>query len=553
MVNISYTKKLGQLLIDNNLLTVEQLNQALDEQKQTKEKLGHVLVRWKLVSEHDIKNILERHFNIKRAEVPKNLPTELLQIIPEHIVRRHKVFPIGKDEDILMVAMVDPLNMVVIDELQQVTKCKVNPLLAPVQQIDTAIARYFEARQLENESRLYEGNNSTYNIGGEEDNSTVARLVNTILDQAVFNLASDVHIEPREDCVMVRERVDGILRELMTLHQTTHSLIVSRIKILANLDIAEKRLPQDGRFIYQDQIDLRISTMPTVYGEKVVIRILQKKPALMDINKLGFSDSNIEALKKLIKSSHGMVLLTGPTSSGKTTTLYAMLNQLNSPEKNIVTIEDPVEYTIKGINQIQVNNRTGLDFATGLRSILRQDPDIIMVGEIRDSETAQIAARSANTGQLVLCTMHTNDSASAVTRLVDMGIPSYLVASVLIGVVSQRLVRNLCPDCRKTYDLQSEMAEFKLNKGTPLYQGKGCINCGQTGYSGRMGIHEILIANKDIKELIHKNASTDIISKIAIENGMITLKQDGVKKAVTGLTTIEEISKATYSVDNNPT
>ncbi|MBM7854501.1 type IV pilus assembly protein PilB [Desulfohalotomaculum tongense] len=554
MFNTGYIKKLGQLLVENKFITAAQLNRALQEQKRTGERLDIVLEKWGLVSEQDIVNLLEKQLNIPRVVIPNKVSAAVLRLIPEMVIRRYKVFPVKKDDVFLTVAMADPLNALVIDELQQITKFKITPALAARQQIDAAIARHFELVQLEQELKFHEDEIDYSRLaayGSEGNESAVVRLVNSIIDQGIADGASDIHVEPQEDCVLVRERVDGILREMMTLPYSARHSVVSRIKILAQLDIAEKRLPQDGRLIYKSSIDLRISTMPTVFGEKVVIRILPRNRELMDINKLGFSDGNLKTFRKLIISSHGMILITGPTGSGKTTTLYAVLNELNSPEKNIITIEDPVEYTIKGVNQIPVNTKTGLNFATGLRSILRQDPDVIMVGEIRDPETAEIAVRAATTGHLVLCTMHTGDAADAITRLTDMGVPSYLVASTVIGVVAQRLVRKICPNCREVYYPEPndpELVYAGIDNHRALYRAKGCVHCAYTGYSGRLGIHEILVANKRVKELINQKAPAGEIKKVSLESGMISIKQDGVQKALNALTTLQEVMRVTYSV-----
>ncbi|MBO8137643.1 MAG: type II/IV secretion system protein [Desulfotomaculum sp.] len=534
-------KKLGRLLLASNIITPEQLDLALSEQRKNGGKLGQVLVKLQFISELDLINVLERKLHIPRAVIPPRVPEEVLHLISEVFMRRYKVFPIKTEGRELTVAMADPLNMVVIDELRQMTRKEIKPVLALEQQITAAVTRHFEVLQLEQElsqqdQKHEDANAFSSNLEGEE--SAVIRLVNSILNQGIADRASDIHIEPQDDCVLVRERVDGILKVMMFLPKGVLNSLVSRVKIMADLDIAVKRLPQDGRIQLSDRdkkIDLRISTMPTIFGEKIVIRILQKNSELIDINQLGFSDYNFRTFKNIIRSTSGMVLITGPTGSGKTTTLYAVLSELNSPAKNIISVEDPVEYVIKGINQIQVNKKAGLTFAVGLKYILRQDPDVIMVGEIRDSETAKIAVRAASTGHLVLSTMHTSDAAEALTRLVDMGIEPYLVASSVVAVIAQRLVRKICFHCAETYN-------------GSYSRGRGCSLCGNSGYMGRMGIHEILVVDHQIKELINNKADSKRIKRLGIKNGMVPLKEDGLLKARQCQTTPDEIFKAAYSI-----
>jgi type IV pilus assembly protein PilB len=534
MINLSYSKKLGQMLLEKNLVTAGQLTEALNEQQSTGEKLGRILTKLGYISEIDIVNLLEQQLNIPKVTIPVEVPAKVLELIPEQMMRRHKLFPIKQKTQILTVAMVDPVNVVALDELQQTTKLKIRPVLASEHEIDTAIARHFEVKHYTNELREHQSNYET----DSDNEAPIVRMVNTIINQAINDRASDIHIEPQTDGVLVRVRVDGLLRELMLLPLDIRESIISRVKILAQLDISIKMLPQDGRMVYKHpagDVDLRISTIPTVAGEKVVIRILKKQQELLNIYNLGFSPGNLTLLRKIIFSTHGMILITGPTGSGKTTTLYAILNELKTPAKNIITIEDPVEYTISGVNQIQVNNKTNLTFAIGLRAILRQDPDIIMVGEIRDRETAAVAVRAANTGHLVLSTMHTNDSADALTRLLDMGVEHYLIASGVIGVISQRLVRKLCDHCKQP-------------AAGKLYQAKGCNQCWNTGYLGRIGIHEVMIADKQIRSLINKQISANEIKQVSMENGLIPIKEDGINKAEQALTTMAEVLRVTYSV-----
>ncbi|HOV79808.1 MAG TPA: GspE/PulE family protein [Bacillota bacterium] len=384
--------------------------------------------------------------------------------------------------------------------------------------------------------------------------SPVVKLVNSIIACAVEENASDIHIEPAENGMRIRYRIDGLLREIVNLPEKAKQPLISRLKILSNMDIAEKRKPQDGRFHVKYRnvtVDLRVSTMPNIFGEKAVIRLLDKSSRFMEINQLGFSKKNHEAFMNILKHSHGMLLLTGPTGCGKTTTLYAALNEMNSLDKNIVTIEDPVEYILEGVSQTQVHPKAGLTFAVGLRSILRQDPDVIMVGEIRDAETAEIAMRAASTGHLVLTTLHTNDAAGALTRLIDMGVEPFLVASSVLGVVAQRLVRVICPHCKEPCEPPGgaeERAFLSAAGGATaiLYRGKGCTYCGHTGYRGRTGIHEIVTVTKKIRELIHGKRSSDEIKEQAVREGAITLKRDGLEKVLKGLTTVEEVMRVAY-------
>lgn len=541
-------------MIEHRLITPEQLRWALEEQNKTGEKLGQVLVSHDLVTEIDLMKLLESQLGISRASIPMKVPAHVLHTITERTMRRYKVFPVGLQNNMLTVAMADPTNVLVVDELQQQTNREIISQLAAERQIDAAISRHFEVAQLEQEMMVFERETNTYNTLSftEGDSSAVVRLVNSIINQAIVNGASDVHIEPRRNCILVRQRVDGMLREMMQLPLKAHSSVISRIKIQGEMDIAEKRLPQDGRILVEEaghKVDLRVSTMPTVFGEKVVIRLLPEDRQLININQLGFSGYNFRMFKKLLRSTQGMILITGPTGSGKTTTLYAALNELNSPEKNLITIEEPVEYTINGVNQIAVNAKVGLTFASGLRSILRQDPDVIMVGEIRDQETARIAVRAATTGHLVLSTMHTNDAADAVTRLVDMGVESFLVAPCMVGVVAQRLVRRICPGCKESCTLNSEDRKLLPSGVSNLFRGRGCSMCSNTGYLGRVGIHEILIVNEEIKELIHRRAPGSQIKAHALAKGMVTLGKDAINKAITGETALEEVNRVTYTVN----
>lgn len=553
--------RLGDLLIKVGLLTPEQLDQALKEQKRTGERLGKILARLGLVSEKDILEVLEFQLGIPKVVLADyRLDPEVVKLIPEGLARRYLAVPVRKDGNRLLVAMADPLNLTALDDLRLATGLEIMPAIASEAEIEATLSRFWQP------------NLGTSSIAGLEEvaaagavrpresfdldemaragveSAPAVQLVNKLIAQAVRSRASDIHIEPQEGYVRVRFRIDGLLREVLRLPLGVLSSLISRIKIMGGMDIAEKRLPQDGRFqvtLEKRSIDLRVSSMPTVYGEKVVLRILDKATMLLPLDALGFLPKTRERYESLIRSAYGMILITGPTGSGKTTTLYATLNALSSPEKNIVTIEDPVEYLLPGINQVGVNPKAGLDFASGLRAILRQDPDIIMVGEIRDQETADIAVRAATTGHLVFSTLHTNDAAGAVTRLLDMGIEPFLVNSSLIGVVAQRLVRLICPRCKEPYrpeqgaNLYSFLGEE--GEGRIFYRGRGCQDCNYTGYQGRTAIQEVLVMNEEIRALVAAKAPATEIKKAAVAGGMITLREDGLLKASQGLTTVEEV------------
>ncbi|MGB9661558.1 MAG: GspE/PulE family protein [Moorellaceae bacterium] len=554
-------RRLGDLLVQAGMLTPEQLEQALREQKRTGERLGKVLIRMGYVTEKDILEVLEFQLGIPKVVLQDyNLDPEVVKLVPEALARRHLAIPVRRDGNRLLVALADPLNLTALDDLRLATGLEIMPAIASEREIEEALARFRQgagtpqalaeveeiaaAAGVAPPREAFELDGVT---GAGVDNAPAVRLVNRIILQAVQSRASDIHIEPQERDIRVRFRVDGLLREVLHLPSGILNTLVSRIKIMGGMDIAEKRLPQDGRFqvtVEKRSIDLRVSTMPTVYGEKVVLRILDKGTMLLPLDGLGFSPSTQQIYESLIRSAYGMILITGPTGSGKTTTLYATLNALSSPEKNIITIEDPVEYLLPGINQVRVNPKAGLDFASGLRAILRQDPDIIMVGEIRDQETADIAVRAATTGHLVFSTLHTNDAAGAVTRLLDMGVEPFLVNSSLIGVVAQRLVRLICRNCRETYQPSPGDPAYALAQERPgavFYRGRGCPECNYTGYQGRTAIQEVLVMTEEIRSLVAAKAPSQEIKKAAVAAGMVTLREDGMEKAGRGITTVEEV------------
>jgi type IV pilus assembly protein PilB len=553
--------KLGELLLYAGKISKEQLNKALEDQKTTKMKLGEIIVNKGWLNLDEIVESLELQLGFPKVDLSKyEINSNVVTLIPESIVKKYKLIAIDKKDDSLVVAMVDPLNFFAIDDIKLYTKMDVIPCLATISDVERAIERYYSS--ILTQKALNEFSDAFVpaedDIGAEEEmlevtTAPIVKLINSIIEQAMRGKASDIHIEPSNNDIRVRFRIDGDLKEIMTLPKSNLSAIVTRVKIIGRMDIAEKRIPQDGRVemkFNDNEIDLRISTLPTVYGEKIVIRILDKSNFNFTKEGLGFSKENLDKLNKMIAQPYGMLLVTGPTGSGKSTTLYTILRELNVQTKNVITVEDPVEYKLKGINQIQVNVKAGLTFAAGLRSILRQDPDTIMIGEIRDSETAEIAVRAAITGHLVLSTLHTNDSPSTIARLIDMGLEPYLVSSAVIGIISQRLVKLLCPKCKEKYEASdSEKRILGINgeKDAILYKPVGCNSC-NNGYRGRAAVHEVMLVNENIRRLINKGANTDDIRRSALEDGMSTLLQSAADLALKGDTSFEEIMRAGYTL-----
>jgi len=505
----------------------------------------------------------DSRLGIPRVKLDKYIiDPEVTRTVPETLARKYNIIPIEKNDTILTVAMSDPMNIFAIDEIKLYSGMQVRPAVASEGDIRAAIEYYYGKQTAEKaiedfkkEYKVEDGITLDGKLMEQINNAPIVRLVNSIIEQAVASRASDIHIEPGETRLRIRFRIDGELREIMSPSMQTHEAVVARIKIMSNLNIAERRLPQDGRVemeIAGENLDLRISILPTVYGEKVVIRLLDRKSFLMSKNQLGFTEDNIKKYEQLLKRPYGIILVTGPTGSGKTTTLYAALREINSPSVNIITLEDPVEYRLEGINQLQVNPKIGLTFAGGLRAILRQDPNIIMVGEIRDEETASLAVRAAITGHLVLSTLHTNDAASSVIRLLDMGVEPYLAASAMVGVIAQRLVRKICPDCKIRYrasEQELKMLGFDSESGLELYRGRGCSSCNKTGYRGRTAVNEIMVITRKHRELITQRVSTDKLAEISKQQGMKTLKENCIELVTGGITTPEEMLKAVYTQD----
>lgn len=564
----AFKQKFGDLLVQTEQITNEQLDEALLEQGKTKERLGIVLVKKGYITEQRLIETLEFQLGIPHVILSKRkIDPEILALVPEHVAKKYHVFPVEKQGKRLVLAMVDPTDVYALDELRLTLNFEIQPVIVSEEDMNQAFSYYFGISGSVNEVfkdldvQIEEDEAEEQGSGDLEamvEEAPIVRLVNLLITQAVKDRASDIHLEPTERELVIRYRVDGRLKKIMTSPKNTQAAIISRIKIISGMNIAEKRLPQDGRIQMRVEgipIDLRVSCIPIVFGEKVVMRILFKSNVLAKMETLGFLPDTLERFRSVYKQPHGIILVTGPTGSGKSTTLSSVLNELNSPEENIMTVEDPVEYQITGINQVQVNVKAGLTFAMALRSFLRQDPDIIMVGEIRDGETAQIATQAALTGHLVLSTLHTNDAPSSITRLIDMKIEPFLVASTVIGILAQRLVRGVCPDCKKAYPLASDSVYYDIvRQSLPecppekliFYKGDGCRRCNGKGYAKRLAIHEVLLVNQDLRSLISKNVPAGDIKEMAVNNGMRTLLQDGILKALEGKTTLDEIVRVAY-------
>ncbi len=551
-------KKLGEILIEAKRLREEDISKALIEQRKYGERLGKVLIRMGFLTEKDIIDTVSRQLGIPIVNLDgKDIPRELAKLISEDIAKNYLIIPFERRFNILKLAMVDPLDINAMDEVTRIVRMEVDPCITTEGEMKRALEKYYgvktiveETLQKMKEEEKVKDEEEEEKVAFEPgDEEPVIRFVNSLLAQAVADNASDIHIEPGEKTLRIRMRIDGKLREIPAPPKKMFLPIVSRIKIVAGMDIAKSRIPQDGRFDIKEgtkDLGIRVSTYPTIYGEKAVLRMLDKSAALYGIDRIGFFPEDEEKIKGVLKRPYGFILSTGPTGSGKSTSLYAILNYINTPEKNIITIEDPVEYTIESISQSQVNARAGLTFDVGLRAILRQDPDVIMVGEIRDRETATIAVHSALTGHIVLSTFHTNDAAGSATRLVEMGVEPFLVASSLTCVIAQRLLRRICPECKEEYmPSRSILDSINVKEDIPLYRGRGCPACKHSGYKGRTGVFEVLIVEDNIRALIVEKSSSEIIKKTAMSNGMMEMKVDAVRKAIAGITTIEEALNTT--------
>lgn len=548
--------RIGDLLIENRKITNFQLLEALEEQKITGKRIGEIFINKGIVTEDDIMSILEKQLGIERVDLSITIiDKSVTKLLPEAICKRHTVFPFGltADGSKVKIAFADPLNIFAKDDIDFTTNnIPIKMYIARAQDIESTVERFYSGRKVQSAaselSKERQGQKKKKETEIDDiKNAPAVKMVDQILADAVSQKVSDIHLEPYEDVIRVRYRVDGTLKEILNIDIEALSAIITRIKILSGMNIAERRIPQDGRIVTQINgigVDMRVSSIPLITGEKVVIRILDKSNYKIGKEKLGMSEDLLEKLDKIVKSPFGIILVTGPTGSGKSTTLYTILSELNDGKKNITTIEDPVEYTVDGINQVHVNAKAGLTFATGLRSMLRQDPDIIMIGEMRDSETAQIGVRAAITGHLVLSTLHTNDAASSVLRLVDMGVEPYLAATAIKGVVAQRLVRRVCPSCREEYsatDHEKNLLDIPSYENLILARGLGCTACSGLGYKGRIGVYEILQVDREIKDLILTTKNSDILKDLAIKKGMKTLAMSCRDLVLNTETSMEEL------------
>ncbi|HVP38728.1 MAG TPA: GspE/PulE family protein [Candidatus Saccharimonadales bacterium] len=541
-------KSLGQYLLERELLSREQLQMALNEARRQGIFLRQALCRLKLVPEERLLDYVESELGIPRIDLTSyQSDPELRRLVPERLARKHRLVPVFKIGAVLTVAMADPMDVLALDEVKTTSGCAVEPVAALDSQLQEAIEKYYPIG-----TTLGPAPGQDFGPGGrldESDEGPAVRLVNSLLALAMREGASDLHLEAEEGCLRVRLRVDGVLRDSGTQPREMHGQVVSRIKVMSDMDISERRVPQDGRcriHVEGAEADLRVSTCPTIHGESVVIRLLRKDALVMSLDKLGMVPRDLAAVRQMITRPHGMVLVTGPTGSGKTTTLYSCLNAIASPECNVLTLEDPVEYHLPYVRQTQVDPDSGLSFARGLRSFLRQDPDVIMVGEVRDSETAEIAVRSALTGHLVLSTLHTNDAPSALARLLDMDIDPFLISSSVIGVVAQRLLRALCPECKSAQPADPVRAALAGDaaEAAVFYAGAGCRNCGQSGYKGRIAVFEVLTLDDEMRALVARRAPFEAIAAAARRRGG-TLREDALSKACQGLTSLQEVTRVT--------
>jgi type IV pilus assembly protein PilB len=549
-------KQLGDILLEGGHVTPEQLAGAVEEQRRLGRSLGRVLVDLGVLTEGQLVAALATQIGLRFVDL-SDYPVDgsAVSRVPDMVCRRHNALPIGYEDGRLLVAMADPANVFAVDDIRSMTGMEVKPVVATKSDVVAAINRYHRGEaELDDLTMAMDANaedlDDLSSVKEIVEDAPIVKFVNLLITQAIQDRASDIHIEPTERDLRVRFRIDGVLHEIMRSPKTIQSGVISRLKIMADINIAERRIPQDGRMSVSTngkKIDLRVATLPTVWGEKVVMRILDNSTAMLKLSDLGFGEANYDVYARSFTKPYGMILVTGPTGSGKSTTLYATLNIVSKPEVNVITVEDPVEYRLPGINQVQTNAKAGLTFAAALRSILRSDPDIVLLGEIRDHETAQIAIEAALTGHLVLSTLHTNDAPSAITRLTEMGIEPFLVGSALDCVLAQRLARKLCAKCKEAYVPTREMmleTRFPLSPDEPpptLYRPVGCSSCSKTGYKGRLALHEVMAVSEDIERLAVEHASALTIGNVAREQGMITLRDDGLAKVRAGHTSIEEI------------
>lgn len=557
-------QNLGQLLVQGGYLTPPELTEYLEVATSQGRRLGEVLVEKDVVTQDVIQRLLENQHRVEFVDLESIvIDPDVIALVNPAIAKKNVLAPVKLDnEGVLHVAIEDPRNFKALDEVRTITRKQVRPMMAAKASIERFIERAYTQGEAQRAVSEYIQESAERVVEeavvSEADihASPIVRLVNSIMDQAVQQRASDIHIEPLADTIRVRYRIDGILRQVQDAPISTLPALIARIKIMGGLNIAEKRVPQDGRFAVKaagKEVDIRLSTVNTTFGEKAVMRLLDKANFMIPKEQLGFTEENLKKFDQLLSSPHGIILVAGPTGSGKSTTLYSMLNEINTEDDNLSSVEDPVEFQMPGINQIQVNVKAGVTFAAGLRALLRQDPDIIMIGEIRDPETVEIAIRSAITGHLVLSTIHTNDAVSTIVRLEDMNVPSYLIAASLEGVISQRLLRRICENCKDEYTMTESEAEeigldLSLYSDATFFKGTGCAQCRDTGYRGRMAVHEVLIVNSEIREMIHKKRPLAEIQDAAVRQGMVTLKDSAIKHLVTGRTTVSEVASILHGV-----
>ena len=560
-------KRLGDLLIAAGTITPEELDMGLQRQKETKERLGAALISAGIITEAELIEALRLQLGIEYIDLSKTtIPISMAQVVPKNIAKQFQVVPVRMERDELYLAMSDPMNFYAIEEVKKAVRKKIVPMIATTEGVEHAIlvlygnegaARAIEAMKREAPTEEDNGEEAQFTGNILNDNINDAptiRLVNSIIERAILERASDIHIEPKEKELQVRMRIDGVLRKILTIPKNLQNSVISRLKIMSGMDIAERRVPQDGRFNVKNkkrEFDLRVNSLPTVYGEKIVARLLDKRAGYLTPDSIGLMGDNLKKYQRAIHCTSGVILIAGPTGSGKSSTMNTMISQLNTEEVNVVTLEDPVEYNIDGVNQVQINEKTGMDFANGLRAILRQDPDIIAVGEIRDGETAQISMRAAITGHVVLSTIHTNDAVGTIERLEDIGVEPYLIATALRAVISQRLVRRICPKCKKSYEATEEEVR-RLGLSTEhkhiFYRGEGCADCFNTGYRGRIGVFEILEITPEIRLLISQQAGRPAIEQelASAHSEFRTLRENAIQLVEEGITTAEEVQRVIY-------
>lgn len=567
-------KRLGDLLIAAGTITPEELDMGLQRQKETKERLGAALISAGIITEAELIEALRLQLGIEYIDLSKTtIPISMAQVVPKNIAKQFQVVPVRMERDELYLAMSDPMNFYAIEEVKKAVRKKIVPMIATTEGVEHAIlvlygnegaARAIEA--MKREAPIEEDNGEEAQFTGNILNDNIndaptIRLVNSIIERAILERASDIHIEPKEKELQVRMRIDGVLRKILTIPKNLQNSVISRLKIMSGMDIAERRVPQDGRFNVKNkkrEFDLRVNSLPTVYGEKIVARLLDKRAGYLTPDSIGLMGDNLKKYQRAIHCTSGVILIAGPTGSGKSSTMNTMISQLNTEEVNVVTLEDPVEYNIDGVNQVQINEKTGMDFANGLRAILRQDPDIIAVGEIRDGETAQISMRAAITGHVVLSTIHTNDAVGTIERLEDIGVEPYLIATALRAVISQRLVRRICHKCKKSYEATDEEVR-RLGLSTEhkhiFYRGEGCADCFNTGYRGRIGVFEILEITPEIRPLISQQAGRSAIEQelASAHSEFKTLRENAIQLVEEGITTAEEVQRVIYETGDMKT